>query len=173
MAGIKKSTKQQKYTAKDMRYMLEAYKNGDISEAEKEILFSAIRSCMEIKLNMQERRYFEIIVNRYLLKEPLMLSEIGELYNIKPETVSSWEVKKGFELLSSALVWAKAMEDLYEWTISMGGHVPVRKRAHKLWLLSGKTFTPMEIGKLLGISNDWVSKWKSRDQWENKGKETL
>lgn len=159
------SSKKLHYTAKNMRRLLEAYKNNNISEIEKRILFKAIKACMEIRLEPAEKRYFEVIVNRYLLREPMMLSEIAEVYRILPETVSGWEAVKGFGLLASAVTRLNKEERLRKWVNGLDKKEPVRKRACKLWLISKKTLTPAEIGRSLGISNKLISKWKMKDRW--------
>jgi uncharacterized protein YjcR len=43
---------------------------------------------------------------------------------------------------------------------------PLRKRALKLWLDSGRTKKPKQIAEELGISDAMVRKWKSLDKWE-------
>lgn len=152
-------------SAMRMRLLLEAYKNESITEAEKRELFHAIWACMQISLIPAEKRYFEIIVNRYLLREPLMLSEIGEVYNIQPETVSTWDVKKGFELLASAEARMKSEERLRKWIKIVRNQGSNREKAKMLWLLSGQTLTPAEIGQSLNVSNKLISKWKAKDRW--------
>lgn len=148
------------------RLLLEAYKNESISEAEKRELFHAIWACMQIYLSPAEKRYFEIIVNRYLLREPLMLSELSEIYNASPENISTWEMEKGFELLTSAVSRMKSEERLRKWIGIIGKQGSDKERARKLWNISGQTLTPAEIGKSLGISNKLIRNWKSRDRWE-------
>lgn len=159
--------KQSDSSAGYMRQLLEAYKNESIKEDEKQELFNAIRACLQINLSPQEKRYFEVIVNRYLLREPLMLSELAEIYNVKPESISTWEVAKGFELLTSAATRMKFQERLRKWIGIVGKQGSDREQAKKLWIISGQTLTPAEIGKSLGISNKLISKWKSRDRWED------
>lgn len=156
--------------AKRSRYLLEAYKGESISNSEKKELFDAIRACLQISMNSSERRYFEIIVNRYLLQKPLKLAEIAEVYQISPESVSTWEVKKGFELLTSANTRMKSEERLHKWIKTMGKQGTERERAKKLWMISGQTLTPMEIGRVLGVSNKLISKWKAKDRWEDEYK---
>lgn len=161
------SNQQLDYTAKNMRRLLEAYKNNDIPEVEKRILFKAIQACMEIRLEPAEKRYFEVIVNRYLLRKPLMLHEIAEVYNIKPEAISGWEIAKGFELLASAITRMKTEENLRKWLSNLEKNMPARKKAYKLWLVSGKTLTAIQIGKSLGVTNKLITNWKSKDCWVN------
>lgn len=152
-------------TAERMRQLLEAYKNESIGEDEKQELFRAIWASLHINLNPSEKKYFEIIVNRYLLREPLMLRELSEIYNIQPEGISTWETSKGFELLALAVFRMKYEERLRKWIeiVEKGGSD--RDRAKRLWIISGHTLTPTEIGKSLGISNKLIGKWKSRDRW--------
>jgi len=45
---------------------------------------------------------------------------------------------------------------------------PNRKKAHELWLSSGGKMSNIEIGKLLGVSADLISKWKRQDNWDQK-----
>ena len=150
-----------------MRQLLEAYKNESIKEDEKQELFNAIRACLQINLSPQEKRYFEVIVNRYLLREPLMLSEISEVYGIQPENISAWEIKKGIDLLASADTRMKSEESLHKWIKTVGKQGTERERAKKLWMISDQTITLAEIGRVLGVSNKLISKWKSKDRWED------
>jgi len=153
-----------------MRQLLEAYKNESIKEDEKQELFNAIRACLQINLSPQEKRYFEVIVNRYLLREPLMLSDLAEIYNVNPESISTWEVKKGFELLASADTRMKCELGLRKWMKTAGKQWTERERAKKMWLLSDRTLTSVEIGKALGVSDKLVRKWKAKDRWEDEYK---
>lgn len=155
--------KQSDNSAGYIRQLLEAYKNESIKEDEKQELFNAIRACLQINLSPQEKRYFEVIVNRYLLREPLMLSELAEIYNVNPESVSTWEVKKGFELLALANTRMKSEESLHKWIKTVGKQGTERERAKKLWMISDQTLTPAEIGGALGVSNKLISKWKSKE----------
>lgn len=157
--------KQSDSSAGRMRQLLEAYKNKSISEAEKQELFHAIWSSLHIDLNSTEKRYFEIIVNRYLLREPLMLRDLSEIYNIQSESINTWEAAKGFELLASAATRMKSEEGLRKWIEIVGKRGSDRDRAKRLWLVSGQTLTPAEIGRSLGISNKLISKWKAKDRW--------
>lgn len=148
-----------------MRQLLEAYKNQSISEAEEQELFHAIWASLHINLNTSEKRYFEIIVNRYLLRDPLMLRELSEIYDIQPERISTWEAAKGFELLASAATRMKSEGRLRKWMEIVGKRGSDRERAKRLWIISGQTLTPAEIGRSLGISNKLVRNWKSKDRW--------
>lgn len=148
-----------------MRQLLEAYKNQSISEAEKQELFHAIWASLHINLNTTEKKYFEIIVNRYLLREPLMLRELSEIYNIQPERISTWEAAKGFEILATAVLRMKSEERVRKWLEIVGKRGPDRDRAKRLWIISGYTLSPAEIGRSLGISNKLVRNWKSKDRW--------
>jgi len=43
---------------------------------------------------------------------------------------------------------------------------PLRKRALKLWLDSGRTLTPAAIARALEVPNSRVRKWKCLDKWD-------
>lgn len=85
------------------RGLLERYKARDISHAEKKRLIKAVAENYVHLQNEAERDYFEIIVNRYLLLNPLSLLELAELYNKAETGIGGWEIRKGIVQLSQYL----------------------------------------------------------------------
>jgi len=86
-----------------MRTLLEQYKSKNISPEKKMHLIRAIEENYANLKTDAEKEYFEIIINRYLLTQPLSLLELAELYNKQDTSIGSWDIRKGIVLLSCYL----------------------------------------------------------------------
>jgi len=89
--------------AKYVNGVLDDYKKNCISQNEASKLASALQKYFAslITAAARERDYFEILVNRYIIKEPLSLEELADAYGSNKCNIKSWEINKGILALSA------------------------------------------------------------------------
>lgn len=80
--------------------VLKNYKADSISLSEKEKLLAALQKYYLSLKTDRDKEYFEILINRYIIKEPLSLSELSDIYNSNKNNIKSWEINKGIITLS-------------------------------------------------------------------------
>ena len=80
--------------------VLDDYKKNRISQSEIGKLAAALHKYFLSLQTDRERDYFEILINRYIVKAPLSLEELADLYGSSKNNIKSWEINKGILALS-------------------------------------------------------------------------